>query len=131
RDAVRAAGDRVAGDLAPPRVPGPHAVVALVEAVADEAVALRERRLDPVRDRAREVVAAHVVVVAAALPRPVHRLVPGIEEEAVARVRRVVLDERVPRALLEHEDPGRVLSARVHAVAVTPHAEVAAVPGDP
>src|SRR5262249_32893331 len=95
-----------------------------------------ERQLETVGRRVREVVRLEDVVVAPALRvretargrrHVAQRLLSREREEAVPAVRRGVLDERVPAALLEHEDARGVLTAVVHAVAVTPDAEVEGV----
>src|SRR5207237_9135208 len=84
-----------------------------------------EGGLDPVGDGVREVAADDAVAVAAARPGLLERLVAGIEEEPVPRMGRAVERKQVVRALLEDEDPGRVLAPRVDAVAVPADAPVA------
>jgi hypothetical protein len=65
-------------------------VIALIEAVLDEAIPVREGGLDPVRGGMGEVVSVEEISVAAARARALERLVAGVEEETVTPVKSTV-----------------------------------------
>ena len=129
RDADPVPRQVVADDLCLVAVPAPHAVFVPVGTVGHEGVP-RERRLDPVGRGEAEVVPVEEVVVGAA-GAAVHRALTRPQEYAVAAVGDGVVGDDVPRALLVHQQPGRILAATVEAVAVAPHVEVNAVVHDP
>src|SRR3569623_3426258 len=105
-------------------------MIGFIENILDETIACGKGGFDAIVAGVREIVAVDQISIAAPLARFVERFQPGEQEEPVAAVRGAIEQEIVVRALLEHENAGRILPAVVNSVRVAADAPIELVARD-